>query len=214
MALENTKLEVQKGAKVISGDEFKAHVERFHNVNSHILKLSRRYPETVLKSMVDLPLPEGAQDDTEQLDTWTTELIKILTELETAAIRYEHAIETGENGNPVLELNDTDRLFGDGGTIKKGEKEAEVTELTEVVDWIEKEAMRGVSIQRYKGLGEMNPEQLWDTTMNPETRSMMQVSIEDAMACDDVFTTLMGDQVEPRREFIEANALGATNIDY
>ena len=244
MALENAELEVQKGAKVISGNEFKTHVQRFHNVNSHVLKLSRRYPETVLKTMVDLPLPEGAQDDAKQLDSWAKDLIKALTEIETAAIRYEHSIETGENGNPVLELtrweygaptvykfnreffrstahqemnqlgHDTDRLFGEGGKIKKGEKEAEVTELTEVVDWIEKEAMRGVSIQRYKGLGEMNPEQLWDTTMNPETRSMMQVSIEDAMACDDVFTTLMGDQVEPRREFIEANALGATNIDY
>ncbi len=117
---------------------------------------------------------------------------------------YQHLIELAKKTHDLLNAK---------SFVRRGEKSANVSQFKQVVDFLFDEARKGLNTQRYKGLGEMNAEQLWETTMNPETRSLLQVKVEDAIAADQIFTTLMGDQVEPRKLFIEQNALAVENLD-
>jgi DNA gyrase subunit B len=126
------------------------------------------------------------------------------------SIHFFESPEYAQIAELATELTD---LIGNGAYVVRGEQRCDIDSFKQAMEWLMTEARKGQAIQRYKGLGEMNPDQLWDTTVNPETRRLMQVRIEDAVAADEIFTTLMGDQVEPRREFIENNALAVENLD-
>ena len=153
------------------------------------------------------------EDEEGESGSWHVRISSIRHGITSDAIINNEFFESGEYLAIKTLGQQLDGLLGEGAYIKRGERQQTVASFKEVMDWLMEEAKRGQHIQRYKGLGEMNPDQLWETTLDSQSRRLLQVQIEDAIAADEIFTTLMGDQVEPRREFIEDNALNASNLD-
>lgn len=155
----------------------------------------------------------GLRHDSER-NYWLPE-IQIKAHGLTNHILFNHDFYSSNDYRTVTELaNKLNNLLEEDAYVMRGERKQEVSTFKEALDWLLAEGSRRLSVQRYKGLGEMNPEQLWETTMDPSQRRMLQVTIEDAIAADQIFNTLMGDHVEPRRAFIEENALAVSNLDF
>ena len=239
-AIENTNLFVNEGAPALSGVGLEQIARQYQLVMASIERLARRYNENILEQMIDMP---GLDEEAfRHSDDWFQGLIAGLNEkgIQQYTLDFHRAPDGGIEAVTVSEhrmggavdylyhadffdgpeyqairilSEQLDGLIGPGAYVQRGERTQEVASFKEAIEWLLNEAKRGQHIQRYKGLGEMNPGQLWETTMDPETRRMLQVQIEDAIAADEIFTTLMGDQVEPRRDFIETNALYVSNLD-
>ena len=182
---------------------------------------SAQQSASALLAQIQNPLLPGVVDVQAQLDA-KTEKYKIVVYRNhhgnTRVTNFDDDFIHGADYAVLAKASETFKdLVGDGALVARGEgekrKESAIEDFGQALKWLRAEAERGVSKQRYKGLGEMNPEQLWETTMDPKVRRLWRVQIEDAIAADEIFTTLMGDQVEPRRDFIETHALQASNID-
>lgn len=146
-------------------------------------------------------------------DAWRLRAIKMLHGNARETVIDNSFIETGDYEQIVKTAHMLNGLIGEGAQIRRGERNIAVASFGEALTWLLEQARDGMHIQRYKGLGEMNPDQLWETTMDPSVRILNRVQIEDAIGADEIFTTLMGDNVEPRRAFIENNALVVQNLD-
>ncbi len=161
-----------------------------------------------------LPHPPKAHIERDPTsDGWRLRLEKMVhgNKVETV---IDHAfVESGDYAQIVKTAQTLAGLIGPDAQVKRGETVRSIRSFKEGLDWLLAEAKGSMAIQRYKGLGEMNPEQLWETTMDPSKRVLLRVQIEDAISAGEIFSTLMGDEVEPRRQFIETNALGVTNLD-
>jgi DNA gyrase subunit B len=242
-ALDGAQLSVAEDAPPLADTAFETLARQFIAVRQLITRLGRKYDPQVMDQLIYMPIvSEDLLTNKEQLIQWVNELegrlnaerkatdsygIELRDEGEQQAIaiiRKVHGIHSeqllpleffeGADYRKISELGlELDGLIMEGASIARGDKQQQIKSFGEALDWIMEEAKRGQHIQRYKGLGEMNPEQLWETTMDPDVRRLLQVTIEDAVAADEIFTTLMGDQVEPRREFIERNALDVENLD-
>ena len=241
-ALEDVELHVSATADAMPATALDTLARRYMEFLAAVRRSPRRYDQHVLEQMLHLPvLTASDREDVAKLVDWGRQLEALLNAgqpagrsyrvtLQEAApphlviVRTEHGVTAEKhlhreffNSSEYRRISELSRtlagLFGPGACVRKGEARHEIATFREALDWMLEQARKGQSIQRYKGLGEMNPEQLWDTTINPATRRLVQVKIEDALGADEIFSTLMGDQVEPRREFIERNALAATNLD-
>jgi DNA gyrase subunit B len=236
LALDDAELISGEG-RSLSGNALGEVSREYLLVESIIERLSRVMNEKVLYALletapINLSSEEAAKESAAQISrTMKDKDFQIVAHHDEVNESYRLDIRRHAHGNiqvyhitqDFLESGDYRQirktadllanLVDVGSRARRGNNYRSVRTFADALSWLLEEAKRGMSIQRYKGLGEMNPEQLWETTMDPKVRRLLKVQIEDAIAADEVFTTLMGDQVEPRRAFIEANALVANNID-
>jgi len=222
---------------VLTGEALDGLMREYLLAEAVITRLSRRFDPMFLHALlaetdIDVSSHAKARASVDRLNrVLAGSQVEIALEAEPDSEAIRLRIRRNEHGN--WRASDVDSSFFEGGDyqqlrktglvlqgllgpdarIRRGEREHAVREFKDALDWLLEQAKSGLSLQRYKGLGEMNPEQLWETTMDPSTRRLLRVQIEDGITADEVFTKLMGELVEPRREFIEANALGVKNLD-
>ncbi|MEC7137652.1 MAG: DNA topoisomerase (ATP-hydrolyzing) subunit B [Pseudomonadota bacterium] len=243
LALQDAQLFVNPEAPGIQGEALESLVGDFQRLLDDLAPSSRKYPPDVTHALLRVPSLDDAMLNNEtEMRAWAQSLKEVLDEDVSKAPVVEISLDNelnvylptvsillkGSRKNIVLSKKFIDgfeyqqikdmrgrleNLLEEGAYVQRGERSAKVKHFAEAFEWLQSEARRGVDIQRYKGLGEMNPEQLWETTMDQSVRRMLQVTVDDAIGADQMFTTLMGDQVEPRRDFIETNALSVVNLD-
>ncbi len=239
LALEDSALFSRQGASAISGAALEELAREYLLAEAVINRLSHLINSEVLYAMIDANLEidlstetsTNASADALMASVGVKAGIQISAHFHTDEECWQLRLEKMHHGNLKVCAIDEDfvnsgdyaqlrktasilsNLFGPGAYVTRGEKKQSVGSFAEAMRWLLSEVERGVSKQRYKGLGEMNPEQLWETTMDPKVRRLLKVQIEDAIGADEIFTMLMGELVEPRRNFIESNALAARNID-